>query len=106
MGLSKKLRCTQMAKKESYVGNVADRSPETVTGYGPVWAEPWASMEPEVDPNLIASAPDMFELLERLEGRKLHSRRAYRGDPDGAQPRPWGFWLGRLFPAVLFQSDV
>jgi hypothetical protein len=26
-----------------------------------------ASMEPEVDPNLIASAPDMFELLERLE---------------------------------------
>ena len=25
-----------------------------------------ASMEPEVDPNLIASAPDMFELLERL----------------------------------------
>jgi hypothetical protein len=26
-----------------------------------------ASMEPEVDPSLIASAPDMFELLERLE---------------------------------------
>jgi hypothetical protein len=26
-----------------------------------------ASMEPEVDPNLIASAPDMFELLQRLE---------------------------------------
>ncbi|MFZ0319240.1 MAG: hypothetical protein WAL56_08945 [Candidatus Sulfotelmatobacter sp.] len=26
-----------------------------------------ASMEPEGDPNLIASAPDMFELLERLE---------------------------------------
>ncbi|MFZ0417420.1 MAG: hypothetical protein WAM04_04905 [Candidatus Sulfotelmatobacter sp.] len=26
-----------------------------------------ASMEPEVDPNLIASAPDMFELLESLE---------------------------------------
>ncbi|MGB7601196.1 MAG: hypothetical protein WBM24_12875 [Candidatus Sulfotelmatobacter sp.] len=25
-----------------------------------------ASMEPEVDPSLIASAPDMFELLERL----------------------------------------
>jgi hypothetical protein len=26
-----------------------------------------ASMESDVDPNLIASAPDMFELLERLE---------------------------------------
>jgi hypothetical protein len=26
-----------------------------------------ASMEPEVDPSLMASAPDMFELLERLE---------------------------------------
>jgi hypothetical protein len=26
-----------------------------------------ASMEPEVDSNLIASAPDMFELLEKLE---------------------------------------
>jgi hypothetical protein len=25
-----------------------------------------ASMEPEVDPSLVASAPDMFELLERL----------------------------------------
>jgi hypothetical protein len=26
-----------------------------------------ASMEPEVDPSLIAAAPDMFELLERLK---------------------------------------
>jgi hypothetical protein len=30
-----------------------------------------ASMAPEVDPSLIASAPDMFELLERLEDEPL-----------------------------------
>ena len=64
-----------------------------------------ASMEPEVDPSLIASAPDMFELLERLTGktgrRELGSAGNVRRNSDGAQPCPRGFWSGSFFPQLF-----
>jgi len=63
-----------------------------------------ASMEPEVDPNLIASAPDMFELLERLEDESSIPEELIE-EIQMVLSRARGDLAWPSFPAVL-SSDV
>jgi hypothetical protein len=65
-----------------------------------------ASVEPEIDASLIATAPDMFGLLEKLEGDENSIPQALREEIQFVLRRARGDFGLAVFPGAMSRQNL